>query len=117
MEELKGAAKLLRIFLCEADKLHHKPLCECILEEARKTGLAGATSWKGIMGFGPTSRIRTSKIMDLSNDLPVIIEIIDEEAKINNFIPKLHDFFDQAKSGGMVTVERVEIIRYLHGHP
>ena len=116
MEELKGTAKLLRIFLSESDKLHHKPLCECIVEEAKKTGLAGATVWKGIMGFGPTSRIRTSKIMDLSSDLPVIMEIIDEESKINNFIPKLHDFFDQAQSGGVVTVEQVEIIRYLHGN-
>ena len=116
MEELKGMAKLLRIFLGESDKLHHKPLCEGSVEEARKAGLAGATVWKGTMGFGPTSRIRTSKIMDLSSDLPVIVEIIDEEPKINNFIPKLHDLFDQAQSGGVVTVERVEIIRYLHGH-
>ena len=82
--ELKSEAKLLRIFLGEADKVKHTALYEVIVCEARKAGLAGATVWRGIMGFGPTSRIRTARILDLSTDLPIIVEIADEEEKIND---------------------------------
>ena len=113
--ELKGSAKLLRIFIGEADKLHHTPLHEVIVREARAGGLAGATAWRGLMAYGPTSRIRTAKVFDLSTDLPVIIEIVDTEEKINAFLPLLHDLFEKAKSGGLVTLEKVDIIRYLHG--
>ena len=113
--ELKGSAKLLRIFIGEADKLHHAPLHEVIVREARAKGLAGATAWRGLMAYGPTSRIRTAKVLDLSTDLPVIIEIVDTEEKINAFLPRLHELFEQAKSGGLVTMEKVEILRYLHG--
>jgi len=113
--ELKGDAKLLRIFIGESDKLRHVPLYEAIVKAAKTAGLAGATVWKGVMGFGPSSRIRTAKILDLSSDLPVIIEITDEESRINAFLPSLHAMFEDAKSGGLITMEKVQIIRYTHG--
>jgi PII-like signaling protein len=112
--ELKTEAKLLRIFFGETDKVGHTPLCEVIVKEARNLGLAGATVWKGIMGFGASSRIRTSKILDFSSDLPVIVEIADTELKINSFLPLLHDIFESAGCGGLITIENVKIIRYTH---
>ncbi len=113
--ELKTDAKLLRIFFGETDKVRHVPLYEAIVQEARTAGLAGATVWRGIMSFGPTSRVRTAKLLDLSSDLPVIVEITDEEEKINRFLPVLHDLFESSQCGGMVTIENVRIIKYLHG--
>lgn len=112
--ELKAEAKLLRIFLGEADKVKHTAMYEVIVREARKAKLAGATVWRGIMGFGSTSRIRSEKILDLSTDLPIIIEIADEEEKIDRFLPVLHDLFESAQCGGLITVEKVEVIKYLH---
>ena len=113
--ELKADAKLLRIFLGEADKVKHTALYEAIVREARRTGLAGATVWRGILGYGPTSRIRTERILDLSMDLPIIVEIADVEEKINLFLPLLHDLFEAAQCGGLVTVENVKVIKYVHG--
>lgn len=113
--ELKTDAKLLRIFAGETDKVGHTALYESIVREAKKVGLAGATVWRGIMGFGPTSRIRTERILDLSADLPVIIEIVDEEEKIDRFLPVLHDLFESSRCGGLITVEKVDVIKYLHG--
>jgi PII-like signaling protein len=109
---LKGEAKLLRIFLGESDKLNHVSVYEEIVIEARKAGLAGATVFKGIMGFGGNSRIHTSKILRLSEDLPLIIEIVDEEKKIEEFIPKLDEIFENANCGGLITVEKAHIIKY-----
>jgi PII-like signaling protein len=114
--ELKADAKLLRIFLGEAYKVKHTALYEIIVREARRMELAGATVWRGIMGFGLTSRIRTTKILDLSTDLPIMVEIVDEEEKINRFLPVLHDLFESAQCGGLVTMENVKVIRYLHGN-
>ena len=113
--ELKGTAKLLRIFFGEADKIRHTPMHETIVQAARSAGLAGATVWRGILAYGPTSRVRTTKVLDLSTDLPIILEIVDEELKIDAFMPKLHDLFEQAGCGGLITIERVEVIRYVHG--
>jgi hypothetical protein len=113
--ELSGAAKLLRIFIGEMDKVRHIPLYEAIVREARAAGLAGATSWRGIMGFGPTSRIRSAKVLDISADLPVIVEIVDSEEKINGFLDTLTKLFAESSSGGLVTMEKVEIKRYTHG--
>lgn len=114
--ELKADAKLLRIFLGEAYKVKHTALYEIIVREARRMELAGATVWRGIMGFGLTSRIRTTKILDLSTDLPIMVEIVDEEEKINRFLPVLHDLFESAQCGGLVTMENVKVIRYLYGN-
>ncbi len=112
--ELQGSAKLLRIFIGESDKLGHSPLHETIVKAARDAGLAGATSWKGIMGFGKSSRhIHSAKILDLGGDLPIVIEIADEETKINAFLPELKALFEKSGSGGLVTIETVQIIHYL----
>ncbi len=113
--ELKGEALLLRMFLGEADKVHHTPLHEAIVRAAREAGLAGATVWRGVMGFGAASRIRSAKLLDLSSDLPLVIEIVDREDRLNLFLPKVHDLFEEAQCGGLVTLERVNIIRYVHG--
>ena len=80
--EIAGQAVLLRVFIGESDKLGHLPLYELIVKNARDAGLAGATVLKGVLGYGATHRIRTTKILDLSADLPLVIEIVDEEAKI-----------------------------------
>jgi len=109
---IEGEAKLLRIFIGESDLLHHVPVYEKIVLEARKAGLAGATVMKGIMGFGASSRIHTTKLLRLSEDLPLVIEIVDSEKKIEEFIPMLNDIFKQANSGGLITMEKVNIIKY-----
>jgi uncharacterized protein len=109
---IEGEAKLLQIFVGESDKINHIPVYEKIVIEARKAGLAGATVTKGIMGFGASSRIHTSKILRLSEDLPFLIEIVDTEKKIEQFIPVLNGIFDEANSGGMITMEKVSIIKY-----
>lgn len=113
--ELTGTAKLLRIFIGESDKVGHTPLHEVIVREARAAGLAGATVWRGMMGFGRTSRIRTAKVLDLSTDLPIVVEIVDEESRILAFQAVLHELFEKANSGGLVTIEQVQIVKYLHG--
>lgn len=113
--ELTGEAKLLRIFIGESDKVRHVPLHEAIVREARAAGLAGATAWRGIMGYGSASRIRTAKILDLSSDLPVVVEITDREERVNAFLPTLDRLFKEADSGGLVTIEKVQIIAYAHG--
>jgi PII-like signaling protein len=109
---IEGEAKLLRIFVGESDKLNHVPVYEKIVIEARKAGLAGATVTKGIMGFGASSRIHTSKVLRLSEDLPLVIEIVDAEKKIEEFIPLLNKIFEEANSGGMITMEKAGIIKY-----
>lgn len=111
--EIKGEAKLVRILVGESDKIHHIPVYEKIVLEARKSGLAGATVLKGVMGFGRSSRIHTSKILRLSEDMPILIEIVDEEEKIEKFLPVLHDIFEEANSGGLITMEKTEIIKYI----
>jgi len=109
---IEGEAKLLRIFVGESDLIHHVPVYEKIVLEARKAGLAGATVVKGIMGFGPSSRIHTTKLLRLSEDLPLVVEIVDEVKKIEEFIPILNGIFEEASSGGMITIEKVSIIKY-----
>lgn len=107
-------AKLLRIFAGEGDSHQHIPLHERIVREARAAGLAGATVTRGILSFGPTARVRSSKILDLSSDLPVVIEIVDTEARIDAFLPRLQTIFEESRCGGLATMEKVEIIRYTH---
>ncbi|TBH15470.1 DUF190 domain-containing protein [Thermus thermamylovorans] len=105
---LEGEARLLRIFIGESDRFQGRPLYEAIVLEARRRGLAGATVFRGFMGFGAHSQVHTAKILQLSQDLPVMIEIVDEEAKIRAFLPVL----DGMVREGLVTLERVEVIRY-----
>ena len=110
--QLKGEAKLLRIFLGENDKSGSIPVYEKIVLLAKEKGLAGATVFKGIMGFGGESRIHTAKILRLSEDLPLVIEIVDEADKIEKFIPFVDEIFESSKSGGLITIEKAEIIKY-----
>ena len=111
--QIKGEAKLLRIFIGESDKSHSVPVYEKIVREARKDGLAGATVFKGIMGFGGTSRIHTSKILALSTDMPLIIEIVDKIERIESFLPRLDEIFEDANCGGLITIEKAEVIKYI----
>jgi PII-like signaling protein len=111
METIQNA-KLLRIFIGELDKIGHQPLYEAIVFKAKELGLAGATGFKGILSYGTKSKVNTVKLFDISPDLPVVIEIIDNEDKINAFIPTLNELFDKSGAGGLVTVEHAEIILY-----
>jgi hypothetical protein len=110
--KIEGAAKLLRIFVGENDKHGSVPVYEKIVVKARKAELAGATVYRGIMGFGGNSRIHTSKFLALSEDLPLVIEIVDEEKKIENFIPIVENIFEESNSGGLITMEIAHIIKY-----
>lgn len=105
-------AMLLRIFIGESDRWHHQPLYEAIVLKARELHLAGATVLRGPMGFGKSSRLHTAKILRLSMDLPVVIEIIDSEEKLTAFLPTL----DEMMKGGLVTLEKVKVIDY-RGNP
>jgi len=105
---LPNEATLLRIFLGESDRWKHQPLYEAIVLKAREMHLAGATVLRGPMGFGKSSRLHTAKILRLSMDLPVVIEIVDAEEKIQSFLPAL----DEMMKGGLVTLEKVKVIHY-----
>lgn len=110
--KIEGNAKLLRIFIGESDKIGAKTVYEEIVISARKASLAGATVYRGVMGFGKNSVIHTAKILAISDDMPLVIEIVDEEKKIDDFIPTVKNIFEEANSGGLITVERAEIIHY-----
>lgn len=112
MQALNEDSKLLRIFIGDADQLHHQPLYQVILLEAKKAGLAGGTVLKGIMSFGASSRLHTVKLLDLSTDLPVIVEIIDQEDKIRAFIEVLGPMIELAGCGGLITIEKAEVAYY-----
>ena len=101
-------AVLLRIFIGESDRYKHRPLYEAIVMKARKLELAGATVLRGPMGFGKSSHLHTAKILRLSMDLPMVIEIVDTEEKVNAFLPVL----DEMMGGGLVTLEKAKVIRY-----
>ena len=111
-----GEGKLLRIFIGESDRCHGRPLYEALVEKARTLGLAGATVWRGIEGYGARSRIHTAKILRLSEDLPVILEIVDSEEKIRAALPEFDAMIEAAGNGGLVTLEKAEIIKYTHGN-
>ena len=101
-------AILLRIFIGESDRWQHRPLYEAIVLAAREAHLAGATVLRGQMGFGRSSRMHTSKIMEISSDLPLVIEIVDSGQKIDAFLPTL----DKMVGGGLVTLEKVKVLHY-----
>jgi hypothetical protein len=100
--------KLLRIFIGENDKWESRPLHEAIVQLARREGLAGATAFKGFLGFGCKSHMHTAKILRMSEDLPILIEIVDSEEKIQAFLPQL----DRMVREGLVTLEKVQVILY-----
>lgn len=111
---LSGEAKLLRIFLGERDHIGHQPLYEVIVQRARAAGLAGATVLRAVEGFGPSSIIHKAKLLELSQDLPFVVEIVDAEEKVRPFLKIVDDLFEQSNSGGLVTMEKVEIVKYVH---
>lgn len=110
--ELQGQSKLLRIFLGEADRIGHRFLYEAILIAAKEKGLAGGTVLKGVMSFGASSRIHRARLIELSEDLPIIVEIVDTAEKIDSFIDVVNDLFEQCGKGGLITVEKVDVVYY-----
>ncbi len=114
--KLEGEGKLVRIFLGESDKVSHQPLYEAIVLAARKNGMAGATVLRGVEGYGANSRvIHTAKILRLSEDLPIVVEIVDTEDKIKSFLPDVDKLIEQANCGAMITLEKAEVFRYSAG--
>ena len=109
--KLEGEGQLLRIFVGEADRWHGHSLYEAIVLRAREAGLAGATVLRGLMGYGAKSRIHTAKVLRLSEDLPIVIEIADRADRIEAFLPVL----DEMVADGLVTLERVQVITYRPG--
>lgn len=106
--KLSGEVELLRVFIGESDRHHGRPLYEVIVEMARSEGLAGATVLRGTLGFGASSRIHTAKVLRLSEDLPMVVEIVDTTAKLEPFIQKL----DAIITEGLITLEKVRVLAY-----
>ena len=109
--EIPHDCVLIRIFIGETARWHHQPLYEAIVLKARELHLAGATVLRATMGFGKSSRLHTTKILRLSMDLPLIIEVVDSEEKINEFLPVL----DTMMGSGLVTLEKARVIHYRSG--
>ncbi len=112
-QRFAGERTLMRIFIGESDRYHGKPLHETLLHRFREKGLAGATVLRGVSGFGANSRIHTDKVLRLSLDLPLIIEVVDTEEAITAILPEL----DEMIGGGLVTLERAQVILYRPGPP
>ena len=107
---LPEEAELLRIFISENDRYKGKPLYEVIVLEARRRGMAGATVLRGIMGFGADSRMHTAKILRISEDLPIVVEIVDKPDRIAEFLPEFYQMIQE----GLITLERARVIAYRH---
>ena len=108
--KIEGDGQLVRIFIGESDRWEGKPLYEAIVHKAREMGLAGATVLRGLEGFGANSRIHTAKVLRLSEDLPIVVEIVDKKESIEPFLTEL----DRMVTEGMITLEKVHIIAYRH---
>src|SRR5580765_7420441 len=113
--KITGQGKLLRIFVGESDTLHGRNLFSALVRKARELGLAGATAVRSIEGYGARSRIHTTRFLELSSDLPVIVEIVDSDEKIRAALPDLDAMVEEAGRGGLITLEAVEILKYTHG--
>src|SRR5437868_3272722 len=110
--QLERDSQLLRIFIGELDKSHGRPLYEALVYEAKKQGIAGATVLRGILSYGASSRIHSAKLLDLSFDLPIVVEIVDHNDKIEAFLETANQLIEQAACGALVTVEKAEVIYY-----
>ena len=113
--EIKGEAKLLRIFISNTDRFKQVPLYEAIVFAARRNGIAGATVLKGIMGYGSSSVIHSLKFWEITEKVPLVIEIVDESEKIDKFLEKIRPWFDRLRYGCMITVEKADIALYKKG--
>jgi uncharacterized protein len=110
-ERFRGERTLMRVFIGESDKYHGKPLYEALLERFRSKGLAGATVLRGVAGFGASSTMHTDKVLRLSMDLPIIIEIVETDAVIQSILPDLNEMI----GGGLITLEKANVILYRSG--
>lgn len=108
MTKLVGEQVLMRIFIGEGDRFEHKPLYEALVELLRKEGFAGATVLRGVCGFGANRVYHTQKLLDLSADLPLVVEVVDSQEKIDSIMPRI----DAMMGGGMITLEKATVIRY-----
>src|SRR6266581_5204746 len=108
MEKFVGETVLMRIFIGESDRCGHRPLYEALIELFRSAGLAGATVLRGVAGFGAHSVYHTDKLLRLSMDLPIVVEVVDSQERIDGVMPKI----DEMMSGGMITLEKATVIRY-----
>lgn len=106
---------ILKIYIGDGDKIQGRRLSEEIVFEARKAGIAGATVFKGVMSFGASHSIHTMKIFALSSDMPVLIEIIDNIEKLDEFIKRINELLDQSRKGGLVTFQEISVVRYQKG--
>ena len=106
--KLEGTGLLVRIYLGESDRWHGKPLYQAIVERLRERGLAGATVLRGIEGFGAKQHLHSTRILSLSEDLPILIEAVDADAKVRAVLPEL----DEMVTDGLITLEKVEVITY-----
>ncbi|HBQ94442.1 MAG: DUF190 domain-containing protein [Firmicutes bacterium] len=108
--KISGEALRLRIFIGEDSRWRHKPLYHAIVLKAREMGMAGATVMRALEGFGPTSRIHTVNLLDLSSDLPVVVEIVDSKEYVEQFLPVLDSMVD----AGLITIDPVNVVKYTH---
>ena len=113
--EISGEAKMLRIFISSTDKFRHRPLYEVIVFAPKRYGLAGATVLKGCMGYGASSMVYSQKLWEISEKMPVIIELIDEASRIEGFVETLLPYFEKVPKGGLITIENVSIVLHKSG--
>jgi uncharacterized protein len=110
--ELSEDSKLLRIFIGDIDKIGHQPLYEAIVFAALKNGLAGCTVLKGVMSYGASTRIHTVKLIEICDDLPVVVEIVDHDDKIKAFVEVVNELMEKANCGGLITIEKATVLYY-----
>jgi uncharacterized protein len=108
--KIEGAGKLVRIYVGNADQWHGQALYDAIVQRAKREGLAGVTVMQGIEGFGANSRVHRASLLDISTDLPIVLEIVDIEERVTKFLPVL----DEMVTEGLITVQDVEIVKYIH---
>ncbi|MCX6303455.1 MAG: DUF190 domain-containing protein [Bacteroidetes bacterium] len=113
--EISDEARLLRIFVSSTDKFKHAPLYEVVVFAAKRYGLTGATVLKGFMGFGASSVVSSQNLWEITEKLPIVIEIIDEPAKIEGFIETILPYFEKIPKGGLITLEKVNIVLHKSG--
>ena len=113
---IKEDVRILRIFISSTDKFRHAPLYEVIVFAAKRYGMAGATVFKGFMGYGASSVIRSQKIWEITEKLPIVIEIVDEATKIDSFVEAILPYFDKIPKGGLITMEKAIVVIHKQGN-